>query len=79
MKKDVAQILEKALQMSPEDRATVAERLLASLDSAPDLEVEKAWQQEIQKRLKELDSGEFTCVPWEQVRSRLRGYSSVTN
>lgn len=44
-------ILDQALEMSEDDRAAIAERLLASLDAMPDQAVEEAWQREIQRRL----------------------------
>ncbi len=57
--------------MPENDRAAIAERLLTSLDAKPDRNVEEAWQQEIQRRLSELDRGDVECVPWEEVRSRM--------
>lgn len=71
MKSSAKDILDQALKMSEDDRAAIAERLLASLDAKPDQAVEEAWQQEIQRRLSELDRGDVECVPWEEVRARL--------
>ncbi|HEX9730801.1 MAG TPA: addiction module protein [Thermoanaerobaculia bacterium] len=45
--------------------------LIVSLDDDFDHDVELAWQQEIQRRLAEIDRGEVACVPWEEVRDRL--------
>jgi len=69
----IEQVLTQALQMPPQDRAMIAERLLASLDTEVDWEVEVAWQQEAQRRIEEIDRGEVVCLPWEQVMNRLRG------
>lgn len=44
-------VLEEALKMSANERAEVAEQLIASLDEVPDTDVEQAWQQEVQRRL----------------------------
>lgn len=71
MKSSAKHLLDQALKMSEDDRAAIAERLLASLDAKPDQAVEEAWQQEIQRRLSELDHGDVECVPWEEVRARL--------
>ena len=71
MKSSAKEILDQALEMPENDRAAIAERLLASLDAKPDRNVEEAWQQEIQRRLSELDRGDVECVPWEEVRSRM--------
>lgn len=68
----VENILTQALQMSPKDRATIAERLISSPDTEVDWDVEVAWQQEVQRRIDEIDKGEVVCIPWEQVLHRLR-------
>lgn len=65
-------IVEQALKLSPNERAEVAERLLASLDEAPDIGVEQAWQAEVQRRLGEIERGEVKTIPWEEVQRRLQ-------
>ncbi len=58
MKTSIAdQILEYALDQPDHERARIAERLIASLDAATDLEIERAWQHGIDKRLPEIDTG----------------------
>lgn len=64
-------IIDQALQKPEKERALIAERLISSLDNASDKDVELAWQKEIEKRLKEIDSGIVRCIPWEDVRERL--------
>jgi putative addiction module component (TIGR02574 family) len=65
-------ILEQALKLSPTERAYMAEQLIASLDEVADIEVEKAWQEEIQKRIQQVESGEVKTIPWEEVQRQLR-------
>jgi putative addiction module component (TIGR02574 family) len=65
-------IVEQALKLSPTERAEVAEKLIVSLDEVPDTDVEQAWQEEIQKRLQQIDCGEVKTIPWEEVQRRLR-------
>jgi putative addiction module component (TIGR02574 family) len=65
-------IVEQALKLSPTERAEVAEKLIVSLDEVPDTDVEQAWQEEIQKRLRQIDRGEVKTIPWEEVQRRLR-------
>jgi putative addiction module component (TIGR02574 family) len=65
-------ILEQARKLTPNERAEVAEQLIASLDETTDAGVEKAWQEEVQGRLRQLDSGEVNTIPWEEVQRRLR-------
>ena len=65
-------VLEEALKLSPNERAEVAEQLIASLEEAPDTAVEEAWQQEVQRRLQQVERGEVKIIPWEEVQRRLR-------
>lgn len=65
-------VLEEALKLSPNERAEVAEQLIASLEEAPDTAVEQVWQQEVQRRLQQVERGEVTTIPWEEVQRRLR-------
>jgi putative addiction module component (TIGR02574 family) len=65
-------VLEEALKLTANERAEVAEQLIASLDEVPDADVEQAWQEEIQKRLQQIDRGEVKTIPWEEVQKRLR-------
>nr|VFK16004.1 MAG: putative addiction module component, TIGR02574 family [Candidatus Kentron sp. LPFa] len=67
----VDEILGSALRQSEADRARIAKALITSLDTPVDRENELAWQQEIEKRLHEIDTGAVTCLPWEEVRERL--------
>jgi putative addiction module component (TIGR02574 family) len=73
MKRDIAEILEKALELPPEARAAIAGSLLESLDQIVDDDAESAWEDEIILRLKELDEGKVQPVPWSELRRRLAG------
>ena len=63
-----------ALELSSEDRAQLAQRLLDSLPR--DQEVEAAWDEEIHRRVAELEAGTMKTVPAPEVfaeaRSRLQ-------
>ena len=48
-------IVSEALDLSPQTRAFVAERLIESLDATPGSELSPAWREEIQKRCREVD------------------------
>jgi len=66
------------MQMTPGDRAVIAERLISSLETLTDPNVEAAWQEEIQRRVTEVKSGHVVCIPWEDVRERLRDSTSAS-
>lgn len=67
----VESIIDQALQQPEKERARIAERLISSLEHTADIDVELAWQEEVGRRLKEIDSGTIQCIPWEDIRARL--------
>jgi putative addiction module component (TIGR02574 family) len=72
MSPDVSELLKKALALPPEARAALAGSLLESLDDEPaDEGVEAAWNEEISRRIEEIDSGKVQMIPYEEVRRRL--------
>lgn len=67
----VKEVLDKALKLSPEERASVAAELLESLEAAPEAEeaeVEAAWAAEIERRARRLLAGTSPGTPWAKVR-----------
>jgi len=64
-------ILDQALKLPIHERAEVAEQLIQSLEAIPDIDVESAWQEEIQRRLSELETGATKTISWEEVKRRL--------
>jgi len=71
-------ILREALNLDESDRATLAGLLLGSLDDDIDDDAAQAWVEEVDRRAKQLDSGEVTAIPWEDVRARLMKKSRGT-
>ena len=65
-------VLGEALKLTAHERAEVAEQLIASLDEGPDVDVEQAWQEEVQRRLQQVERGEVETIPSEEVQRRLR-------
>lgn len=68
---DISDLLEKALALPPEARASLASSLLDSLDSTVDPAVEEAWDQEIARRIAEVDAGKVKPIPWEEARRQV--------
>jgi putative addiction module component (TIGR02574 family) len=65
-----------ALGLSPQKRAELVQRLIRSLDQDVEddpEEVERAWEDEIRRRVAELDAGTAELVPAEEVFAELRG------
>lgn len=73
MKQDPNDLLKEALKLSPEARAALAGSLLDSLDQEVGEDAEAAWHAEIDRRLRELDSGTVKPVPWSEARRRISG------
>jgi len=71
MTRQALELLQKALSLSDEERAALAGSLLDSLDATVDEGVEKAWDEEIARRIADLDSGKAKTVPWEEIRARI--------
>jgi putative addiction module component (TIGR02574 family) len=75
----VKSVLHDALMLSEKDRAEIAAKLLDSLDSDEEDEIEAAWAVEIQKRLDELDQGKVKTIPsnkaWKEIVDRTHGSS----
>jgi len=59
-----------ALKLSPEERAQLADHLLASLTGGS--EVDDAWFAEVERRIAKVESGEVALVPVEQAIVRAR-------
>lgn len=61
----------KARALSPEERVRLAEELLATVQEI-DPGVEAAWDEEIKRRLEEIDSGKAKLIPAEEVFAEVR-------
>src|SRR5438105_6968068 len=64
MTQEANNLLKKTLTLPAEDRAAVAGSLLDSLEEPIDPSAEEAWNQEITRRIADLDSGKAKRVPW---------------
>jgi putative addiction module component (TIGR02574 family) len=64
-------LLQQALALSEEERADLASSLLDSLDPTVDEDASAAWDQEIARRIADLDSGRAKTIPWDKVRGRM--------
>jgi putative addiction module component (TIGR02574 family) len=71
MSPDATELLKKALALPVAERADLAGSLIESLDSTKDESVQAAWDEEIARRMQEIDSGKVKPIPLEQARRRL--------
>jgi putative addiction module component (TIGR02574 family) len=61
-----------ALRLPPKARARLAERLLCSLEDSLDVDNDRFWLEESERRLAELESGKVKGVPAEKVFAHAR-------
>jgi putative addiction module component (TIGR02574 family) len=64
-----------ALQLTTAERGALIARLIDSLDGEPEDTPEaiaKAWDEEIARRVADLEAGRTIAVPYEEVRAELR-------
>ena len=69
---EAGELLKHALTLSDKERADLASSLIDSLDPTVDADAELVWQQEISRRLAEVESGRVKTVSWEEVRRKGR-------
>jgi putative addiction module component (TIGR02574 family) len=65
------ELFEAAMALSLDERAKLAQELIASLDDPPDADAEEAWNAEIGKRVRELQDGTVEAVPWAEAEKRI--------
>ena len=70
MSSEVSELLKQALALPVDERATLANTLLDSLETEQ-VAVQEAWDEEVARRIRELDAGKAVTVPWEQARRQL--------
>lgn len=68
----LTELSERARALPANEREQLAEDLLMSLQGEIDPEVEMVWDQEIQRRLSEVDNGTAKLVPAEEVFAEAR-------
>jgi len=72
MSSTLSELKKKASQLPEEERAELALSLIESLDGPVDSDVEEAWQQEIERRVRQFERGEVELIPAEEVFARAR-------
>jgi putative addiction module component (TIGR02574 family) len=71
MTQEAADLLKKALSLPVSERADLAGSLIESLDNSQDESVAAAWDEEVARRMADIDSGAVKPVSLEETRRRL--------
>ena len=63
-------LLDGVMRLPDAERAALAAALIESLDEAVDVDedVEASWSAEIARRLRAVDDGSVTTIPWPEAR-----------
>ena len=69
---EAGELLKHALTLSDKERAELASHLIDSLDPTVEPDAELAWQEEIARRLEEVESGRVKTIPWDEVQRKGR-------
>jgi putative addiction module component (TIGR02574 family) len=70
MSREVTDLLKRALALSADERAALANTLLDSLETSNE-SVQEAWDEEVARRMEDLKAGKAVTVPWEQLHREL--------
>ena len=70
MTAEVSKLLQQALSLSVEEQEALADSLISNLGGKVDEGVLASWDEEIRKRIADLDSGRAKTIPWTEVRQR---------
>jgi putative addiction module component (TIGR02574 family) len=70
MSPEISDLLKRALALSVEERAALANTLLDSLEATNE-SVQEAWDEEVARRIEDLKTGKAVTVPWEQLHREL--------
>jgi putative addiction module component (TIGR02574 family) len=70
MSPETSDLLKRALALPVDERAALANTLLDSLETTSE-SVQEAWDEEVARRIDDLQAGEAVTVPWEQLHREL--------
>lgn len=71
MNPTVDDLVAQAEKLSVDERELLLERLLQTIASSAEPEVEAAWREEVERRVDGMDDGSRPAVPWNEARKRL--------
>lgn len=71
MSEAAAKVLAEALRLSEEEREEIATQLMGSLQ--PDIGGPSGpeWEEELRRRIEEVDSGKVKTIPWEEAMRQI--------
>ena len=77
MSEQAKRLLNEALQLPIDERASLAARRLASMEGPADEGVDTAWSTELEKRARRALAGETPGIDWDVARGRCASFLNV--
>ncbi len=80
MAAQLKEVENQALQLSPQERGELIHRLIVSLEGPPDDTPEaiaQAWDEEIARRVADMEAGRTQWIPADEAMSRIRAKISA--
>jgi putative addiction module component (TIGR02574 family) len=68
MTTELEKVVEQALSLPGLERLSLVRRILESVEPEANEEVERAWEDEIIKRIEKIDSGTAVGRSWEEIK-----------
>jgi putative addiction module component (TIGR02574 family) len=72
MTKAAEQLLNAVMQLEPDDRAELVDRLEESLEPSQDPAYVAAWEAEIRERIASVERGAERPIPWREAMDQIR-------
>ncbi len=66
------QIVEESRKLPPDQLSELIERITLAAHGSIDPAIDQAWQEEVRRRLAEIDSGKAELIPGEVTRAKVR-------
>jgi hypothetical protein len=79
MAASVNNLMEKALILTPAQRADLAKKLIESIEVDIDPAIERSYLEEVKRRMLDVDSGKSVLVNGEDVLERMRALIQIKN
>lgn len=78
MSRNVEELFREAAGLPEAERAELAGKLLESIEGEPEEGVEAAWAEEVERRVRQIETGEVKTIPWDEVRAKLHARLNET-
>jgi putative addiction module component (TIGR02574 family) len=65
-------IVEEALSLPSDERASLVEKLISSLNLPIQEEIDQLWADEVERRVSQIEKGEVELIPGNEVFAKIR-------